>query len=78
MAVASQRLDVGRRGDRLVDEVRQRLVDAGIEVTEKELGVDHTWMVTCRDPNGVYIEFHQYTDDSLQFKGGVCQIDYTP
>ena len=61
-----------------VDETRERLVDAGIEVTPRELGVDHTWMVTCRDPNGVYIEFHQYTEDSLQFRGGECRIDYTP
>jgi catechol 2,3-dioxygenase-like lactoylglutathione lyase family enzyme len=61
-----------------VDATRQTLVDAGIAVTKKELGVDRTWMVTCRDPNGVYIEFHQYTDDSLQFRGGVCEIDYTP
>ncbi len=61
-----------------VDAIHEQLSRAGIAVTEKELGVDNTWMVTCRDPNGVYIEFHQYTDDSLQFRGGTCQIDYTP
>ncbi len=61
-----------------VDVIHEQLTRAGIAVTEKELGVDNTWMVTCRDPNGVYIEFHQYTDDSLQFRGGTCQIDYTP
>jgi len=61
-----------------VDAVRERLTRAGVAVTYKELGVDKTWMVTCRDPNGVYIEFHQYTGDSLQYRGGTCQIDYTP
>lgn len=61
-----------------VELARQQLLQENIEVTEKELGVDHTWMITCRDPNGVYIEFHQYTADSLQQRGGTCCIDYTP
>jgi len=49
-----------------------------ITVTEKKLGVDHTWMATCHDPNGIFIEFHQYTEDSLQLRGGSCCIDYKP
>ena len=60
------------------DAAAAQLVAAGIEVTDKELGVDHTWMVTCRDPNGIFIELHQYTDRSLQHQGGTCCIDYTP
>lgn len=61
-----------------IDLAQQTLENAGIEVTGKELGVDHTWMITCRDPNGVYIELHQYTADSMQHRGGTCCIDYTP
>ena len=61
-----------------VDSAAAQLADAGIEVTNKELGVDHTWMVTCRDPNGIFIELHQYTEQSLQHRGGTCCIDYTP
>ena len=61
-----------------VDAAREHLLAAGIEVTEKELGVDKTWMITCRDPNGVYIELHQYTEHSLQHRGGTCHIDYHP
>jgi catechol 2,3-dioxygenase-like lactoylglutathione lyase family enzyme len=61
-----------------VNSAAAQLVAAGIEVTDKELGVDHTWMVTCRDPNGIFIELHQYTDESLQHRGGTCCIDYTP
>jgi catechol 2,3-dioxygenase-like lactoylglutathione lyase family enzyme len=61
-----------------VDEVRNTLMSKGVDVTEKELGVDHTWMVTCHDPNGIFIEFHQYTKDSLQKNGGSCVIDYHP
>lgn len=62
-----------------VDEISATLRAQGISVSEKELGVDHTWMVTCHDPDGVFIEFHQYTDESLQKNpGGMCRIDYTP
>ena len=58
--------------------IRRTLLAAGVTVSEKELGVDHTWMVTCSDPNGVFIEFHQYTQNSLQQTGGMCRIDYSP
>ena len=61
-----------------VDEVYAGLSRGGVAVTEKTLGVDHTWMVTCRDPNGVYIELHQYTEESMQHRGGTCRIDYQP
>jgi catechol 2,3-dioxygenase-like lactoylglutathione lyase family enzyme len=61
-----------------VEETRTLLISKGVEVTEKELGIDHTLMVTCHDPVGNFIEFHQYTDKSMQQHGGVCEIDYTP
>jgi catechol 2,3-dioxygenase-like lactoylglutathione lyase family enzyme len=57
---------------------RKALLAAGVEVTDKTLGVDHTWMVTCRDPNGIFIELHQYTQNSMQKAGGMCRIDYQP
>ena len=61
-----------------VDETRDLLRAKGVEVTEKELGIDHTLMVTCHDPNGNFIELHEYTDKSMQLHGGVCEIDYEP
>ncbi len=61
-----------------VDATRELLISKGVGVTEKELGIDYTLMVTCHDPNGNFIEFHQYTDKSMQQHGGVCEIDYTP
>ena len=61
-----------------IDLARSQLLAAGVDISEKELGVDHTWMITCRDPNGVFIELHQYTDRSLQHTGGTCTIDYHP
>jgi len=39
---------------------------------------DHNWMITCRDPNGIFIELQQYTDNSMQLVGGVCEVDYEP
>ncbi len=61
-----------------VDDVRASLVQNDIEVSDKELGGDDTWMVTCRDPNGIFIELHEYTERSMQLVGGVCQVDYHP
>lgn len=59
-----------------IDQVISELRANGYEATDKKLGGDNTWQSWTRDPNGVRIEFHQYTDDSLQFKGGVCQVDW--
>lgn len=58
--------------------LREKLLAAGYEASEKRLGADHTWMVTTRDPNGVFIELHEYDRRSMQRHGGVCVIDYQP
>ena len=47
-----------------------------IEVTDKQLGGDNAWQVWAEDPNGVRIEFHQYTDDSMQLVGGTCPVTW--
>ena len=56
----------------------ESLRGAGFEASAKRLGEDNTWMVTTRDPNGVFIELHQYDSSSMQQHGGVCLIDYVP
>jgi len=61
-----------------VDTLGERLRSAGFDATEKRLGGDNTWMVTSRDPNGVFIELHQYDVASMQRHGGTCVIDYVP
>jgi glyoxylase I family protein len=61
-----------------VDEAYSALDNAGYAVTEKEMAGDHNWMITCHDPNGIFIEFQQYTDKSMQLVGGVCEVDYQP
>lgn len=61
-----------------LDELSRRLAAGGYEASAKRLGEDHTWMVTCRDPNGIVIELQQYAALSMQRFGGVCVIDYVP
>jgi catechol 2,3-dioxygenase-like lactoylglutathione lyase family enzyme len=61
-----------------VDAAYQRLKGAGVEVTPKEYSKDFLWMISCTDPNGIFIELQQYTDKSMQHVGGVCEVDYTP
>jgi len=48
-----------------VESVRKTLLKKGVEVSEKRLDADHTWMVTCHEPNGIFIEFLEYTKNSL-------------
>lgn len=50
----------------------------GVAVTDKKLGVDHTWQCWLADPSGVKLEIFQYTEDSMQFApdGVECQVDW--
>jgi len=64
-----------------VDDVNtafESLQEAGYEATERQLAGDNNWMITCHDPNGIFIELQQYTDNSMQRIGGVCEVDYQP
>jgi len=61
-----------------LEALRAQLLAAGFAASERHLGEDHTWMVTCRDPNGVFVELHQYGERSMQLEGGVCVLDYVP
>jgi catechol 2,3-dioxygenase-like lactoylglutathione lyase family enzyme len=61
-----------------VQAARERLVASGIEAGEPVLEKDRTMMITCHDPNGIFIEIQQYTDESMQTRGGVCRVDYRP
>ena len=58
-----------------LDALRARLAENGVAATEKSFGCDNAYQVWCRDPNGVDVEFHQYTDKSLQITGGVARLD---
>ncbi len=59
-----------------IDAVIGRLRDHGYEVGDKSLGADHSWQAWTADPNGVRIEFHEYTQESMQLVGGTCVVDW--
>ncbi|MCH8556639.1 MAG: VOC family protein [Balneolia bacterium] len=59
-----------------IEKVITELRAHGFKATDKKLGGDHTWQSWTEDPSGVRIEFHQYTADSMQFKGGICEVDW--
>ncbi len=61
-----------------VDDAYQQLTNNGIEVTEKKFAGDQNWMITCHDPNGIFIELQEYTNESMPKVGGRCQVDYCP
>ena len=61
-----------------IDTAYAKLVNAGFKVTEKEFAGDCNWMITTHDPNGIFIELQQYTEESMQRVGGVCEVDYQP
>lgn len=61
-----------------IDAVHAGLASGGHAPSEKRMGEDGTWVVTCRDPSGMFFEIHQYAESSLQQHGGVCLVDYQP
>ena len=59
-----------------LDAVIDRLKEHGYETGEKVLGADDSWQAWTEDPNGVRIEFHEYTPTSFQLSGGTCIVDW--
>jgi catechol 2,3-dioxygenase-like lactoylglutathione lyase family enzyme len=59
-----------------IDAVIARIKAHGYAIGEKTLGADHSWQVWTSDPDGVRIEFHEYTPRSMQLNGGSCPVDW--
>ena len=60
-----------------IDEAIAHIEAQGAELMRpKKKGVDETWQVWVRDPNGVKIELFEYTDRSAQFTGGDRVADW--
>jgi catechol 2,3-dioxygenase-like lactoylglutathione lyase family enzyme len=57
-----------------IDQAIKRLRDAGYECGDKKLGADHSWQAWTKDPDGVAIEFHQYTEASCQYSKKPCVL----
>lgn len=60
-----------------IDEMADRLKEKSIPLrTKKHLGADNTWQFWIRDPNEIDIEFHQYTEKSMQKIGGIFKVNW--
>lgn len=59
-----------------IDAVRDKLVKCGVAVAPKKIGCDQTWQCWCKDPDGVDIEFQQYTPQSSQFTRTNCIVNW--
>ena len=57
-----------------LDSVINRIRECGYEVGDKKLGADESWQAWTTDPNGVRIEFHEYTRASRQLTGEKCAL----
>jgi catechol 2,3-dioxygenase-like lactoylglutathione lyase family enzyme len=49
-----------------IEAMRKKLMENGIDTTPIKLGADRSYQFWFSDPNGIAIEFHQYTDNSSQ------------
>lgn len=59
-----------------LEALRSVLVGRGVETTEPKLGSDRSWQMWVKDPDGVAIEFHQYTSESSQRTGADCEVTW--
>ena len=58
-----------------VEELRQRLLEKGYSPREIEMGCDNSLQFWVKDPNGLDLEFQQYTEKSSQFTGKDVEVD---
>ena len=59
-----------------LEALRTSLVAKGIVATEVKLGGDQSYQFWIDAPGNLRIEFHQYTAESYQVNGGVCQVNW--
>jgi len=56
--------------------LRQRLLDHGYTPGEIKMGADKTWQFWITDPNGLAVEFQQYTPESAQYTGANVEVNW--
>ena len=56
--------------------LRRSLVGKGIAATEIKMGNDQSYQFWIDAPGNLRIEFHQYTAESYQVNGGICQVNW--
>jgi catechol 2,3-dioxygenase-like lactoylglutathione lyase family enzyme len=60
--------------DGMIAQIQSR--GGGHLLGKKSLGADHSWQIWIKAPDGVDIEFHQYTPQSCQTTGSPCEVDW--
>jgi len=59
-----------------IELLEQHLDLHNVDHQPKKMGGDNSWQLWCKDPDGVDIEFHQYTENSTQLTGKECIVDW--
>lgn len=59
-----------------LDAAITKIRSKGWEISDKKLGGDNSWQAWISDPSGVQIELMQYTNESSQFTGKPCEVDW--
>jgi glyoxylase I family protein len=59
-----------------LDAVIARCRAAGQAIGDKKMGCDGSWQAWIKGPDGIDIEFHQYTPASSQVTGRNCEVDW--
>jgi glyoxylase I family protein len=56
--------------------VEKNLIRKKIKHTDPKLGADNSWQLWVEDPNGIPMEFHQYTKKSSQKTKKDCVVSW--
>jgi len=56
--------------------LQKALAARGLDPGDVKMGVDHSYQFWMKDPHGMAIEFHQYTDTSAQFTGEPVEVNW--
>ena len=59
-----------------IEALRRRLVEHGYQPGEIKMGADRTWQFWIMDPNGLAVEFQQYTPESAQHTGESVEVNW--
>jgi len=59
-----------------VEKTRQKLIDAGYHPKPINMGADQSYQFWIEDPNGMSMEFHEYTPESSQTTGKDVEVNW--
>ena len=59
-----------------IEQVRQALLNRGYSPGDIKMGADHSLQFWIKDPSGVDVEFHQYSEESAQLTGQSVEVNW--